>query len=212
VARIPLVEPDTLTTEQRRVYDRIVAGPRRQIVGPLRAVLHNPELAEHWQQLGAMVRYGTTLPRRLKEIAILVTARRWNADLEWQVHEGEARAAGVSDSVIAAIAEARPPDFTDTAERDVYEFVRNLQQTGRVPDECYTAVHERHGTVGVVELTTLVGYYTMVAMTLNAHQIGLPPDTVVSGSALPAVGADDRLTTCGEATSSPSRSTGDTRA
>jgi 4-carboxymuconolactone decarboxylase len=79
MARIPLVSADDLTPEQRVVYDRIVSGPRKAIVGPLRAALHNPELAEHWQQLGALLRYKTSIPQRLKEIAILVTARRWNA-------------------------------------------------------------------------------------------------------------------------------------
>jgi 4-carboxymuconolactone decarboxylase len=212
VARIPLVEPDTLTPEQRRVYDRIVAGPRRAVVGPLRAVLHNPELAEHWQQLGALVRYRTTLPARLKEIAILATARRWNADLEWQIHEAEARTAGVPDAVIAAIRGATAPPFADPAERDVYEFVRALQETGRVPDACYRAVHDRHGTLGVVELTALVGYYTMVAMTLNAHEIALPAGAAGLGPPLPAVGPDDRLTACARAEPSGARPAGEPHA
>ncbi len=209
MARIPLVEPDTLTPEQRQVYDRIVAGPRRAVVGPLRAVLHNPDLAEHWQQLGAQVRYGTTLPARLKEIAILVTARRWNADLEWQIHEAEARRAGVPERVIAAIREAKPPTFDDPAERDVYEFVRELQETGRVPEARYRSVHDRHGTVGVVELAALVGYYTMVAMTLNAHEIALSEGTTGLGPPLPAVGAADVLTVCTRAAASSPVSKGD---
>jgi len=196
VARIPLVEPDSLTDEQRQVYDRILSGPRQAIVGPLRAVLHNPELAEHWQRLGALVRYGTTLPARLKEIAILVTARRWNANLEWQVHETAARAAGVPDVVIDAIGRASPPPFADGADREVYEFVRTLHETGQVPESVYSEVHERHGTVGVVELTALVGYYTMVAMTLNVHEIELPAGVTNAGTPLPAMGHGDRLTSC----------------
>jgi len=194
VARIPLLDSDTLSPEQRQVYDRIVAGPRRAIVGPLRAVLHNPELAEHWQQLGALVRYGTTLPQRLKEIAILVTARRWNAHLEWQIHEGEARKAGVPDAVIEALREAQPPVFAEPSDREVYEFVRDLQETGRIPETVYRAIHDRHGTVGVVELTALVGYYTMVAMTLNAHAVTLPDGHSGHSHPLPAVGAENELT------------------
>ena len=210
--RIPLVESDRLTPEQRQVYDRIVAGPRRAMVGPLRAVLHNPELAEHWQQLGALVRYGTSLPARLKEIAILITARRWNADLEWRIHEAEARKAGVSDAVVDAIRAAVLPAFADVAEREVYEFARELQENGRVSDPCYRAVHDRLGTVGIVELTALVGYYTMVAMMLNAHEVALPEGTTGAGRPLPAVGPDDQLVVCARTDRRDPGSTGDRQA
>jgi 4-carboxymuconolactone decarboxylase len=204
VARIPLVDAGSLTPAQQRVHDEIVNGPRRGMVGPLRAILHNPELAGPFQQLGAVVRYGTSLPQRLKEIAILVTARRWNAELEWQIHEGEARTAGVSDAIIEAIRVATPPPWTDQAEREVYDFVRELQETGQVSEPAYRAVHARHGTVGVVELSALVGYYTMVAMTLNAHQIVLPDGHAAAGTALPPVGPRDQLTTCAGNAPAPS--------
>ena len=174
MARIPLLSADGLTPEQRIVYDRIVAGPRKAIVGPLRAALHNPELAERWQQLGALLRYGTSLPPRIKELAIIVTARRWNSSLEWQIHEQAARAAGLPGSTIDAIRDAQAPPLEDADDAAAYEFVRELQTTGRVPESAYQKVHERFGTAGIVELTALVGYYTMVAMTLNAHEIVLP--------------------------------------
>jgi len=183
MSRIPLISADNLTPEQRVVYDRIVTGPRKMIVGPLRAALHNPELAEHWQQLGALLRYRTSLPQRVKEIAILVTARRWNSELEWQVHEAAARTADVPAGTIAAIREARADVPDDPADAAVYEFVRELQETGRVSHQAYQRAHERFGTVGIVELTALVGYYTMVAMTLNAHEIVLPDGS--AGQPLP---------------------------
>jgi 4-carboxymuconolactone decarboxylase len=207
VARIPLVEADTLTPEQRGVYERILAGPRRAVVGPLRAVLHNPQLAEHWQQLGACVRYGTTLPQRLKEIALLVTARRWYAELDWQIHEPEARKAGVPEEIIDAIRTASAPAFSDPADREIYTFVRELQETGRVSDAAYRAVHERHGTVGIVELTALIGYYTMVAMTLNAHEVTLPDGHPSHEQTLPALSPDAALTVCArDVTATPGKS------
>lgn len=177
MARIPLVTADNLTPEQRLVYDRIVAGPRKAIVGPLRAALHNPELAERWQQLGALLRYGTSLPPRIKELAILVTARRWNSMLEWQIHEREARAAGVPVQTIEAIRNVQPPPFEHEDDAAVYEFVRELQERGRVIPSVYETALSRFGTAGIVELTALVGYYTMVAMTLNAHEIVLDGET-----------------------------------
>ena len=84
--RIPLPTPDVMTPEQRKVYDSIVKGPRGTLVGPLRAALHRPELADKWQQFGELLRYRTSLPPEISEIAILVTARRWLSQVEWHMH------------------------------------------------------------------------------------------------------------------------------
>lgn len=163
-----------MTPDQRRVYDKVVSGPRGVVVGPLRAALHSPKLADSWQQLGAFLRYETSLPARFSELAILVTARRWNCQLEWSIHEAAARKAGLGDPVIEAIRWGRRPAFDDPDEAGIYEYSRQLQEAGQVSDEVYQRVRERWDVVGIVELTALLGYYAMVAMTLNAHQIPLP--------------------------------------
>lgn len=173
-ARIPLPDPETMSPEQRAVYDTVVRGPRGAVIGPLRAALHSPELADRWQKLGEFLRYRTSLPPRLGELAILVTGRRWNAELEWVVHAAAAAKAGLSPRVIDAIRDGIAPDFSDPDEAEVYAFARELQLSGRVSDPVYDAVRTRWKERGVVELTALVGYYTMVAMTLNAHRIPLP--------------------------------------
>ena len=172
--RIPFPSPETMTPEQRQVYDAVVAGPRGVVVGPLRAALHNPELAERWQRLGECLRFNITVPARLRELAILVTARRWNSQLEWLIHEEAARKAGLAASVIAAIHSGEAPVFEDADEADVYEFARELQQRGQVAEPLYRRVADKWQALGVVELTALIGYYTMVSMTLNAHEIPLP--------------------------------------
>jgi 4-carboxymuconolactone decarboxylase len=174
MARIPLVSPNTMTDDQRRVYERIVAGPRKVMVGPLRAALHNPELADRWQQLGELLRYRTSISPRLSELAILVTARRWNSQVEWHIHAQAARNAGLSDAVIEAIQHAQPPVFNAPVEAGVYEYARELQVVGQVSDDVYARVLRALGVIGVVELTAVIGYYTMVSMTLNAHEIPLP--------------------------------------
>jgi 4-carboxymuconolactone decarboxylase len=184
LARIPLASPETLTPEQQRVYDRIVAGPRKRVVGPLLAALHNPGLADRWQQLGELLRYQTGLGPKVSELAILVTARRWNTPLEWQVHSEAARKAGIPESVIEALRISSPPQF-DNAEDDgelaaVYEYARQLQEHGQVSASTYQDVLEQLGIAGIVELTAVIGYYTMVAMTLNAHQIVRPEDTDIT--------------------------------
>lgn len=172
--RIPLFTPENMTSEQEAVYLDVLAGPRNEVVGPLRAVLHVPELADRWQRLGAFLRYRTSLPERLNELAILVTARRWNSPLEWDIHARAAGKAGLDAEVIDAIRRGSTPEFADAAEREIYEFARSLNHSGNVPEPIYQAVLERWGTTGTVELSSVIGYYTMVAMTLNVHEIPSP--------------------------------------
>lgn len=167
-----------MTPAQRRIYDEVVAGPRGKLIGPLRAVIHWPELADHWQKLGALLRFKTDFPARLSELAILVTARAWDAQLEWHAHAPIAREAGLGEATIAAIREGRCPKLDDPDEQAVYDFAAEMQATHTVSEAAYARVRERFGTLGVVQLTALLGYYTMVAMTLNAHDIPLPDGAV----------------------------------
>ena len=188
--RISLPGPGSMTPAQQKVFDAVVSGPRGKMVGPLRAALHNPVLAERWQQLGETLRYNTSLPRAHSELAILVVARRWNCELEWTIHERDARAAGLDGAIIDAIREGHAPALDDPAQRIVYEYTRMMQNDGQVSDEVHAAVTALWGAVGVVELTAVIGYYTMVAQTLNAHGIPLPdavkPKLNRRGGALPA--------------------------
>lgn len=176
MSRIPLPDPATMTDAQKGVYEKIVSGPRGRLVGPLRAALHNPDLADRWQALGALLRFGTSLPPRVSELAIVVTARRWNSQIEWHIHAQAARAAGISDAVLDAIKARATPVFDNRDDEIVYEFARQIQETGQVEPALYAQAVERWAAVGVVELTAVIGYYTMVSMTLNAHEIPMPDD------------------------------------
>lgn len=188
MTRIPLPSVETMSAEQRAVYEEIVAGPRGSVVGPLRAALHSPDLARRWQLFGEALRYSDALPGRLRELAIIATGRRWNAQLEFHVHAGVARAEGLADAVIDAVRQGLSPMFSRDDEHCAYEFARGLLCAGRVPPRLYAEAVDRWGVVAVVELTALVGYYSMVAMTLNAHEIELPQ---AQGDLLTAA---DRLT------------------
>ena len=173
--RIPLInKPDGLSPEQQRVLATVVSGPRGKIQGPLMAALHNPALAEKWSELGAMLRYTTCLPLRLSELAILVTARAWDAQLEWHIHEKIARESGLEPAIIEAIRIGRRPELADPEAVEIYDFVAELQRTKRISQPVYDKVLARWGVNGCVELTALTGYYSMVAMTLNAHEFVLP--------------------------------------
>ncbi len=188
--RIPLPSRDEMTAEQQAVHDLVVAGPRGRMVGPLRAAIHNPELARRWSALGEILRFDTTLPKRITELAILVTGRRWTSQIEYFVHAKAAVAAGVSEHAVEAIRHGRAPSLPDD-EAEAYEFARMLQQTGQVPLPAYEAVVARWGARGVVELTAVIGYYTMVSMTLNAHEIPLPDGEAPALAPLVADGLPD---------------------
>lgn len=172
-ARISLPDTGEMSEAQRRVFDMIVSGKRGELVGPLRAALHNPQLAEAWSKLGEILRYQTSLPPKLSELAVLITARHWNSELEWSVHRPAAEAAGLNSALIDAIRDGAVPSM-DEEEAEIYRFTGGLLRSGTVSDEVYQLVLRRWGELGAVELTALIGYYCMVALTLNVHQIPLP--------------------------------------
>jgi 4-carboxymuconolactone decarboxylase len=174
MARLQAVEPAKLTPEQRKVYDAIASGPRGGVRGPFLALLHVPELADRIQHLGEHIRYNTSLGRKLSELAIIVTARGLRCQYEWFAHAKIAAEAGLPASVIEAIRTDKDPGLTDPKERLVYQFARELVTTRRVADATYDAVTKTFGSTGAVELAGMVGYYSMVAMTLNAHDINPP--------------------------------------
>lgn len=173
-ARIPLLAVEDMSPEQRKIYDAVVSGPRGRMIGPLRAAIHSPELAALWSDFGSFLRYRTCLPLRLSELAIVVTGRRWNAGVEWWVHAATAIEAGLDPAIVEAIRLLRTPCFTQPEELEIYEFARQVQQQGKPEDGSYAQVEARFGTRGVVELTAVIGYYTMVAQTLNTHEIPIP--------------------------------------
>jgi 4-carboxymuconolactone decarboxylase len=170
-------DPATLAPAQRRIWDEIAAGPRGRVPPPLQIWLKNPALAEHAQRLGAFARYGTSLPARLSELAILMTARQWTAQYEWYHHEVFARAAGLDPALIAAIAERRMPTFAQEDERVVHDFCSVFYRTHRVDEATYARATALLGETGVVELVAIMGYYAFISMTLNVFEVPVPPGT-----------------------------------
>jgi 4-carboxymuconolactone decarboxylase len=176
--RLSKLDPGTMTDEQRAVYEATVAGKRGRMVPPVAAWLHSPELARRAQSLGEFIRFDTSLPPALAELAILVTARHWCSHYEWHAHRKLALAAGLDAGVIDAILHRRVPELADTGARAIYDYATTLHQSRNVSQALHDAVVARFGEQGVVELVGLLGYYTMVSMTLNAFEIGLPDGEV----------------------------------
>src|SRR3954466_7625266 len=109
MARLPLPSVAEMTPEQRDIHDEIVSGVRGQLIGPLRAVIHSPDLARGWSRLGEYLRFSTCLPRKLNELAIIVTGRRWNSQLEFHIHAEAAKAAGLAPGRVATLRVAHAP-------------------------------------------------------------------------------------------------------
>jgi len=174
MARLQPLTPETMTDEQRRIADEIAAGPRGGLRGPFQAWLRSPSLADRGQKLGEFCRFNTSLPPRLSELAILVTARHWTAQYEWYAHARIAREAGVPEAAIEAIANRSTPDLKDDDQDLVYRFATEYYATNRISESTYCAAVERFGEHGVVELVGIMGYYGLVAMTLNVFEMPLP--------------------------------------
>ena len=173
MTRLPTLRPDELTPKQREVYDRILSGPRGAVRGPLSMWLHRPKLADRAQQLGVYCRYGSSLPSRLSELAILTTARIWDAGFEWDTHVPHALEAGVTEQIIAALANDQPPDFGAEDEELVYLFTRELNLTRSVSDHLFTRTVTCLGREGTVDLVGVLGYYSLISMTIKAFKV--PP-------------------------------------
>jgi 4-carboxymuconolactone decarboxylase len=172
--RIPDWKPEDLTPAQRKVHDAIIAGPRGRVEGPLRVWLMSPGLAERAQELGAFCRYGTSLPPRLSELAILTTGAFWQAGFEWHAHAPIALKAGVPAEALEAIRLGKEPKFAREDEQAVYEFSRELWNKRRVSDAIYKRTTGLLGNNAVVELVAILGYYGLISMTINAFEVPLP--------------------------------------
>jgi 4-carboxymuconolactone decarboxylase len=159
---------------QREVAAEIAAGPRGEVRGPFIALLHNPELARRLQKLGEHLRWQGKLPPRLKELAVLVTARRWTCQHEWVMHSKLAIEGGLAAEIVEAIKQGREPNGMSAEERAVYTFCREVHATGRAGDESFHEIQSRFGLDGALELIALNGYYTLMAMVLNTAGLPLP--------------------------------------
>ena len=183
MSRLPDFDVSALTPAQLRVYQTLLAGPRRSADGPLRAWLLSPEFADRAQSLGLICRFGSSLAPRLSELAILVVAAHWHSEFEWCGHSQIALAAGLPADIIEAVRVGAVPDFGEPDEAAVYAFARELLLQRAVTETTFDSTVEHVGKVGVVELTGILGYYTLIAMTIAVFDIPPPPGSSLAFSA-----------------------------
>ena len=179
--------PVELSAEQRALYDEIAGGPRSagpqlfelvdrqgRLNGPFGIMLHSPAVGSALQAVGAAVRYRSVLTDRVRELAILTVAAHWGSDFELYAHVPLARHAGLTEAEIAALAAGEHLTLEDPAERAVLRVARALLRASDLTDEEYAVGRDAIGEQGMVELTTLVGYYATLALQLRVFRVGVP--------------------------------------
>ena len=174
--RLAALDPDKLDARQKEIHGAIASGPRGGVRGPLAIWLHRPELAAAAQALGRYCRYDSLLPPRLSEIAIITMGAFWNSEYEWFAHKPIALKAGVAEGIVESIRTGQEPVFTADDERVVYSFVRATQNDRAVPQGLYDEAVAILGTPAVVDLTGLIGYYSLISLTINVFNVS-PPAT-----------------------------------
>ena len=171
--RLPPLPKEQLSNEQTQALAEFVAG-RGQPTGPWNVLLRSPELMKRTRGLSDYLRFESVLPGYLREFVILMTARQWGQNYEWNAHFPLATDEGFSAEMAQAIAEGRRPEGMVEEEAILYDLVLELQRNHSVSDVTYDRAVERFGEQGVVETVSLVGYYTMISMILNTARTPLP--------------------------------------
>jgi 4-carboxymuconolactone decarboxylase len=184
--RFKRLETKEMTTEQRQYFDGLMSGPvsgtgskgvvqgATSLGAPFNVLLRSPLLAERLRKVGEYLRFESTIPKRLNEFAILITARTWTAQYEWFAHLRLALKEGLNPALADDLAQGKRPQNMQADEEAIYNFCQELHATHQVSDAHYQAVLDLFGEQGVVDLMIVSGYYVMVSMVLNVNRTPLP--------------------------------------
>jgi len=177
--RLPTIPPAQYTPAQRQAVEEFKAARNAPLSGPFEPMLYSPEVMTRARAMGDYLRYKSAIGNVLSEFVILVTAREWNQDYEWSVHAPIAAKAGIPAAVIAAISEGRRPENMTLDQTAAYEFSVELIRNRRVSDTTFARAEARFGKPGIVDMAGVVGYYSFLAMELNAAAYRAPDGTVL---------------------------------
>ena len=175
-ARLPAIPPDQYTDQQKKAAADFLAARKVPVFGPFEPLMYSPEVMSQARAMGDYLRYKSGIGNTLSELAILVTAREWTQDYEWHVHAPLAAKAGIRPDIIEAIRDGRRPAGMSEDEEIVYDVSSELHKNKRVSDRTFARAEQRFGKPAVVDLVGINGYYTLLAMELNAARYPLPKD------------------------------------
>jgi len=174
MTRIPqITSRDAVSPEAYPVFDSIVAS-RGAIRGPFTVLMHSPEVAGRVANYGTFVRFESSLPSHLREVAATTVVREYECAYEWAMHNLNAPEAGVSAETMAVIRDRAPLDSLASDEQAVIRYARELVASHHVTDDTFAAVHALLGDKGTVELTAAIGYYCAIGCVLNALEVPAP--------------------------------------
>ncbi|GJE60569.1 carboxymuconolactone decarboxylase family protein [Methylobacterium trifolii] len=172
--RMPVIPEDQLTDAQVAASEAFLAARKIPVFGPFVPLLRSPEFMLTASTMGLYLRYGSVIPLEISEFTILLVAREWSQQLEWQIHHPIALKAGVDPAVTEAIAEGRRPDAMTPDQALAYAFSTELMRNRAVSDPTYAAVVARFGEQGAIDLAGINGYYALLAMTMNMARTAVP--------------------------------------
>lgn len=169
--RVPFITSRSKVPPEGRDHYDLIEDTRGEVIGPFKPLLNSPEVAGRVAHLGTYIRYESSLPGDVRELAIITTARQFDAAFEWAAHEPIAREEGVRDETIELVAENAGLSEFPEAERQIVRVVRELLGAHAISDEAFAAIKERFGTQGVTELIATIGFYSMIACILNGFEV-----------------------------------------
>ena len=174
--RLPVIPPENYTAEQKKAAEEFLAVRKKAVFGPFEPLMYSPQVMSQARATGDYLRYNSALGNVLSELVILITAREWAQDYEWYVHYPIALQAGIKKEVADAIGDGRRPAGMTEDEEIVYDFSTELHKNKRVSDQTFARADKRFGKKGVVDLTGINAYYTLLAMQMNVAQYQVPKD------------------------------------
>jgi 4-carboxymuconolactone decarboxylase len=174
--RLPTIPPSQYTEEQKRAAAEFEAARKIPVFGPFEPLMYSPQVMSQARAMGDYLRFKSAIGNTLSELAILITAREWSQDYEWTVHYPIALKAGIRQEIADAIALGQRPTAMSADEEAVFDYASELLKNKQVSDATFERAKSRFGPKAVVDLTGIVGYYTFLAMQLNAAQYPLPVD------------------------------------
>jgi 4-carboxymuconolactone decarboxylase len=183
--RFPIIPPDQMNAEQKKLFETIISGPRAQNYGgdaanhvlkrgPFNAWMRSPEFGLKIQAVGEQIRFKSSIPKHLNEFAILITAREWTSQYEWYAHHALAMKAGLDPKIAEELAAGKRPSSMNEDEAAVYDFCTQLHRSKKVDDATFKRAKALFGEQGVIDLIGVSGYYTAVSMTLNVAEVPVP--------------------------------------
>ena len=172
--RMPPIPADKLTEAQKKAIEEFKAARSADISGPFVAMLRSPEVMSRARAMGDYLRFRSSLPPRLSELVILLTARRWTQQYEWNAHAPLAVTGGLNPDIVKAIAEGRRPERMAEDEDIIYSLFDEIQRHQAVSDGTYGRAVGKFGEQGVIDVMGIAGYYTMLAMVMNTARTPLP--------------------------------------